>query len=65
MQLNIKELELLIQALDPKPSASLQFVALKGSLLVKLAMELNTQMNPTTKTVDDKAEKPALKEIKK
>ena len=60
MQLNKQELEFIIQSIDRSPSTTLDTAALKGSLLIKLATELHTQMQP-------KAEKePApLKEVKK
>jgi len=59
MKLNKQELEFIIQSVDRSPSTTLDTAALKGSLLIKFATELHTQMNPP-------AEKPApLKEVKK
>ena len=58
MNLNKPELEFIIKCIDHTQSTTLDMVALKGSLLIKFATELHTQMNPP-------AEKPALKEVKK
>ena len=59
MQLNEQELQFIIGAIDGAQSGSLDRAAMKGSLLIKLATELHTQMNPP-------AEEPApLKEVKK
>ena len=59
MNLNKQELEFIIQCVDRTATNTLDTVALKGSLLIKFATELHTQMQP-------KEEKPAkLKEVKK
>ena len=61
MNLNKQELEFIIQSIDRSPSTTLDTAALKGSLLIKFATELHTQMQPPKE-----AEKPApLKEVKK
>ena len=61
MQLNKQELEFILQSVDRSPSTTLDTAALKGSLLIKFATELHTQMQPSKE-----AEKPApLKEVKK
>ena len=59
MNLNKQELEFILQSVDRSPSTTLDTAALKGSLLIKFATELHTQMQPP-------AEEPApLKEVKK
>ena len=59
MQLNEQELQFIIGAVDAAQSSSLDRAAMKGSLLIKLATELHSQMQPP-------AEEPApLKKVKK
>ena len=60
MQLNKQELEFIIQSIDRTATQTLDTVALKGSLMIKFAQELHTQMQPPAE------EKSApLKEVKK
>ena len=49
MQFNKQELEFIIQSIDRSPSTTLELAALKGSLLIKFATEMHTQMNPQAK----------------
>ena len=60
MKLNKQELEFIIKSIDQTQSTTLDAVALKGSLLIKLATELHTQMNPPAEK-----EPAPLKEVKK